>query len=174
MTRLILLGGPVGVGKSSAMKLLKQRLRKVALVDADETWNVSDDLAPAPHRGFAHKNIFALVDGYLRAGVETIVVNWVFARPELYQPIIDHCGALVDEVYQLYLVAHPNVIAARITQRWQQDGENGDLDALLDYAQTRLALITDLPFVKIDNSQLSVAETADAIAEWLAAQEQRR
>lgn len=167
MSKLVLLGGPVGVGKSSAMRNLKSRITRVGLVDADEVWQVSDDLTPDENRSYAHDNVNAVIAGYARAGVETCVVNWVFARAELYEPIIAASKDLFDDIVQLYLVANPDVLEERIKHRWMAQGQDYDLESLVDYSKSRLALIHELPYDKIDTSLLSAEEVADQIALYL-------
>ncbi len=167
MSRLVLLGGPVGVGKSTVMRALKKRIPKVGLVDADEIWCVSDDLSAQESRSYAHDNVNAVIAGYARAGVETCVVNWVFARKALYQPIVDEVGRLFDEVLQVYLIATPEILEVRIRQRWLQQGNGFDVDDLTRYALSRLQLIQALPFDKIDTSTLSVDQVAEALVAYL-------
>ena len=56
MTRLILLGGPPGVGKSTVLKLLSGRFPMSAILDADDVCHVSEDVANSENRSFGISN----------------------------------------------------------------------------------------------------------------------
>jgi len=158
--KLVLLGGPTGVGKTSVLRLLAGRLPKSGVLDADDVWRVSTDLATAERRPNAIGNVVASMRGYFDSGCEVGILGWVFARRELYQPVIDALDDVTDAVQMLYLVAEADTLAARLAAR----GESH----LLDYAKGRLALIEDLPFQRIDTTHLTPAQVADAVCAAIA------
>jgi len=155
VTKLVLLGGPTGVGKTSVLRLLAGRLPKSGVLDADDVWRVSDDLATAERRPNAIGNVVASMRGYFDAGCEVGILGWVFARRELFQPVIDALDDVTDTVQMLYLVADPDALAARLAARGEPH--------LFDYAKGRLALIEELPYQRIDTTHLTPAQVADAV-----------
>jgi len=162
MRRLILLGGPPGVGKSTLLELLTARLPKSAALDADDVWRVSDDMASDATRRFAISNVTSVMRGYFEGGCELGILAWVFARAELYQPVLDSLSGVVDHSLLIHVVASPETLERRLVAR-------GDPEKL-PYARTRLELIRQLPFPRIDTSDLSPTTAADrvaaAILEW--------
>jgi len=161
MTRLVLLGGPTGVGKSTALKALKHRLPQCATLDADDVWQVSPSLAVPENRGRAIDNVTSVLHGYLDAGCQTAVVAWVFARPLLYQPVIEAVGDRVDEVCQLYLTASPEALQQRLINRGEEDR--------WAYALSRLELVNALDFDRLDTTDMA----PDTIVDWLCDRLQR-
>ena len=159
MTRILLLGGPTGVGKSSALRLLDGRLPKSALLDADDVWRISEDLAIEGTRRVALDNVISVMQGYLEAGCELGILAWVFARPQLYEPVIEGLKEHVDAIDQLYLVASPESIRQRLVQRGEEDR--------FEYALSRLELIEQLPFARIDTTGLEPEQVADQIVAHL-------
>ena len=159
MPRLLLLGGPTGVGKSSTLERLESRLPRLAVLDADDVWRVSEDLAVDGTRGIAIANVAGVLRGYARAQCETAILGWVFARSELYQPVIDQLKVDFESIHQLYLVASEAALEARLARR-------NDLDRLA-YSLSRLALIKDLPHPKIDTTHLTSDEVAERIASFV-------
>lgn len=155
MTKVVLLGGPTGVGKTTALKLLEDRLPRSAILDADHVWRISQDLAVEGTRSIALSNVIGVIQGYVQAGCEVAILSWVFARPQLYEPVIDGLFDSVDSIHQLYLIASPEVLRQRLANR--QDSHRAD------YSISRLELINQLSYPKIDTTHLPPAEVADQI-----------
>lgn len=155
MKKLILLGGPTGVGKSTALRLLENRLPKLALLDADDAWRISTDLAVDGTRRIALSNVVSVMRGYFEAGCEVGIVAWVFARSQLYEPVISSLRDEVDEIHQIYLVASPERLRQRLASR--EDTHR------LEYSISRLELIRELPYDKIDTSNLLPSDVAERI-----------
>ena len=159
MSKLVLLGGPTGVGKSTTLKLLQNKLPKMALLDADDVWRVSDELAVEGNRSIALSNVVGVLEGYFQAGCETAILSWVFARSPLYEPVIAGLKGTVDAIHQLYLVASPGALRARL-------GSRGSLDRL-EYSLSRLELIQKLPYPRIDTTDLSPGGVAGCVLEHI-------
>jgi energy-coupling factor transporter ATP-binding protein EcfA2 len=166
MTKLVLLGGPTGVGKSTVMKLLENRIPHAAILDADDVWRVSKELAVEQNRHIALSNVISVMRGYFEAGCETGILSWVFARPELYGPVITGLEDMVDSINQIYLVSTLAEIKRRLHSR-------GD-EHLFEYSKTRMVLIDSLPFTKIDTSEMKPEMVATAIIHHIGSAEDSR
>ena len=95
-------------------------------------------------------------DGGLSLGLFIpFVLGWVFARDLLYRPVLESMTESGIRVMQLYLVADEKVLEDRLRQR-------GDIDRL-EYSVSRLRLIDELPFAKIDTSKLNPVEVAERV-----------
>ena len=105
MTKLVLLGGPTGVGKSTVMRLLENRINYAAILDADDVWRVSKELALEQNRHIALSNVISVMRGYFEGGCETGILSWVFARSALYDPVIAGLEDRVDSINHIYLVS---------------------------------------------------------------------
>ena len=142
------------------MRGLQGRFDRSALLDADDVWRVGSALAVPENRHIAIRNVTSAISGYFEAGCELGVVSWVFARAELYQPVIDALSNRVDSIQQIYLVAAPEILAARLTER-------GDAGRTA-YALSRLELIQALPFTKLDTSHLNPTQVVERICQAIA------
>ena len=159
MSKLVLLGGPTGVGKSITLKLLANQLPRSALLDADDVWRISEDLAVDGTRSIALSNVVGVLNGYFQAKCEIGILSWVFARPLLYEPVISGLKDTVDAIHQLYLVASPEALRQRL-------GGRNSLDRL-EYSISRLELIQQLPYPKIDTTELSPTDVANRVLEHI-------
>ena len=161
MSKLVLLGGPTGVGKSTTLELLENKLPKLALLDADDVWRISEDLAVEGTRSIAISNVVRVLQGCFQAGCDTAIFSWVFARSPLYEPVIAGLKDTCDAIDQLYLVASPDALQARL-------GSRNSLDRL-EYSVGRLKLIEKLPYPQIDTTNLSPNDVAGRIVEHIRA-----
>ena len=64
MKRLILVGGPMGVGKTTACQLLKQRLPRCAFLDGDWCWDMHPFVVTDETRAMVMDNIVHLLSGF--------------------------------------------------------------------------------------------------------------
>ena len=68
MSKLVLLGGPPGVGKTTVLGYLPRAFERCACLDADDVWRVHPFEVNDATRGIAEGNVVAVVRGYLEAG----------------------------------------------------------------------------------------------------------
>lgn len=166
MPKLVLLGGPTGVGKSTVMRLLENRIPHAALLDADDVWRVSKELTVEQNRHIALSNVVSVMRGYFEGGCETGILSWVFARSALYDPVIAGLEDMVDSIDQIYLTSTMAEIRRRLHKRGDEER--------VEYSKTRLALIDSLPFTKIDTSRMTPEMVATAIISHIRATEDSR
>ena len=156
---LVLLGGPTGVGKSSALEHLSYSMPKCAVLDADDVWRVGSELGLPENRQIAIQNTISVMQGYFQAGCEIGILAWVFARELLYGPVLEAMKEDDIPVLQLYLIADERRLEQRLRQR-------GELNRL-EYSISRLRLIEELPYPKIDTSNLTPVEVAESVREHI-------
>jgi chloramphenicol 3-O-phosphotransferase len=160
-----MLGGAPGVGKSSAarrlLELAEGEPRLVQWVDVDYLWLHQPWRVDERMRGMVHANIRAVADHAAQAGVDLLVITWVFQSTEMHRLV---AGLLPPTVTSTSIQLH----AGRETwqQRFEGDPERHGIN---EYYQGRYTSAQATPADHvIDTDGLTPIEVARRVAEVLA------
>ena len=84
MKRLWLIGGPMGVGKSRAGHLLRDRLPRSVYLDGDWCWDARPFVVTEETKAMVLRNIRFLLENFLHCSeYENVVLTWVMHRQEI-------------------------------------------------------------------------------------------
>ena len=93
MKNFILIGGPMGVGKTAASRLLQRQLPGCAFLDGDWCWDMWPFVVTDETRAMVMDNICHVLGNFLRCSVfENIVFCWVMHE----QSILDELLSRLD------------------------------------------------------------------------------
>lgn len=160
MSKLVLIGGPPGVGKTTVIGHLEHAFERCACLDADDAWRVHPrELVDERLRPIAVGNVVAVLRGYLEAGFPLVLLTWVLADPKMIERILKGLDGLYGSALILHLVASREVLEDRF-RRKRGGGK------LMDYALFKLSQIEALPYPKIDTSDLA----SEAVSERIVAE----
>lgn len=162
MMRLIMINGPMGVGKSAVSRHVQQLLPACALLDGDWCWNVHPFFVTEESKRRVIDHIVTILRGYLDCSdVENIVFCWVMQRREIAESILARLPLDGAMVARFTLTASPEAIAARL---------RGDVAAGLRDEDVIARSIAYLPFyaqdmgsIKLATDGMSAEETARKI-----------
>jgi hypothetical protein len=156
--KLVLIGGPPGVGKTSALAHLPRLVERCACLDADDVWRVHPFEATGAARGIPERNVMAVLRGYLEAGLPFVFVTWVLARSRRIERILRGVQGLYGSALVIHLVASREVLERRVLAK------RGERGLVTGFALRKLEEIEALPFLRIDTTHLGPAEVAERIA----------
>ena len=140
MKRLYLIGGTMGVGKTTVCQILKRRLPNCVFLDGDWCW----DMEPFQ----------------VNEETKTIVFCWVMHEQGIIDEILRKLDVGKYQVYRISLVCAPEELERRI----RKDIETGlRTEDVLERSKSRLPLYETLNTIKIDVSGFSPRETAGEI-----------
>ena len=163
MKRLLLIGGPMGVGKSSVCQALMDELMPCVYLDGDWCWDLAPFTVTEETKTLVLDNAAYLLNAFLRcSAVRNVLFRWVM--PARF--VIDDLLSRITEPYsfQLFtLTASEKDLCARL---------NADIAAgkrTQDVVARSLAYLplyeTGMGGIRVDTSCRSAAEIAQFIAD---------
>ncbi len=161
---LYLVGGPMGVGKSTVCRELGRMLPRSVLLDGDWCWQADPFQVTPETKALVLDNVCHLLGNFLRCGAyENVVFGWVMHERAIVEGILTRlplaeCGA---EVRWASLVASEEELRGRI-ERDVDAGlrDAGDVERALAY----LPLYRELGSELVDTTGRSPHEVAELVA----------
>ena len=159
--RLFLVGGPMGVGKTTAAKQLQALLERCAFLDGDWCWDLHPFCVSEETKAMVMDNIVHLLSGFLRCSeVDHVVFCWVMHEQAILDTLLSRLPLGDTDVTAVSLVCSSEALKARIDRDVQAGLRAPDVLARsLDY----LPLYDTLATVKLDTTGLTPHQTAQAI-----------
>ena len=163
MKRLYLIGGPMGVGKTTVCRELQKRLDRSVFLDGDWCWDAHPFQVTEETKTMVLENICFLLNSFLRCSVyDHVIFCWVLHQQEILDSLLSRLDTRNCAVRNISLLCTPEALSARL----ENDIRAGrrDRDALkrsLDYLPLYEALDTE----KLDVSRLTPAGVAEKIKE---------
>ncbi len=161
---IIIINGPLGIGKTQTAWKLLYRFDRAAVLEADYIAAFHPfDFYNQEHLDYAYSLIGTLAGQHVAHGIRHLVLNWVLESPEQLERIkhaLASCG-LPIQVFRL--TCDFDEIERRIRKRNQDDvpfelSRSRELVNILDTA----ALAGDMGYL-IDTTHLSIDEVVDII-----------
>jgi AAA domain len=168
---IVIINGPLGIGKSEASWQLLYRLPRAVMLDMDHIAAFHPcDYYCQEHLDYAYSTARILVEHHVRHGFFDFILNWVFESPEQLARFKKELAAFDLPIHSFRLWCDPDEIARRIRARNREDlnGEiarSRELVAILDAA----AQSGDIGTV-IDTTSLTVEQTVDQIWGYIQAE----
>lgn len=159
---LLLIGGPMGVGKSAVCRELLERLQPGVYLDGDWCWNMRPFSVTEETKAMVLDNITAMLTRFLQCPELTYVIfGWVMHQQEILNTICSRIPCTGVSVKQISLTAKPDTLRRRLERDIGVGLRTPDvIGRSLDY----LPLYEKLDTIKVPTDGLTVAEVADRIA----------
>lgn len=161
MKHLYLIGGAMGVGKTTVCQVLKNSLPNSAFLDGDWCWDMHPFRVTEETRQMVMGNICFLLNSFIRCSAcENIVFGWVMHRQEIVDEILSRLETQDCAVHLVSLVCTPQALRSRL----QADIDAGVRSAdVLPRSLERLPLYDALQTVKIDVSDLTPEQASQRL-----------
>ncbi|WP_195294707.1 AAA family ATPase [Faecalitalea cylindroides] len=157
MKHVYLIGGPMGIGKSTICNQLNQDLDHSVFLDGDWCWNMDPFVVNQDTKNMVLDNITHCLNNFIHTpGIENIIFCWVMHKQDIIDKIIQKLDTEGVDIHLISLICEKEELIKRmlIDRR-----DNQTIRKSLQY----LELYKDLDTQKIDVTTLDVQKTIDKI-----------
>lgn len=162
MKRLYLIGGPMGVGKTTVCQELKRLTASSVFLDGDWCWDMEPFQVTEETKRMVQENIAFLLGQFLRCSAyETVIFCWVMHQQEILDSLLGALPLEGVEVRKVSLLAKPETLKQRIGGDVERGLRTWDV---LDRSLERLLLYQNLDTEKLWVDRLSPREAAELLA----------
>lgn len=163
MKHLYLIGGTMGVGKTTVCQILKRKLNNSVFLDGDWCWDMSPFQVTPETQKMVLENIVFLLNNFIRCSAyENIIFCWVMHRQDIVDSILSALDAAQCQIYPISLICDEISLEKRLRKDVTAGARTEDV---IDRSLERIPLYQNLNTVKIDVSALTPEQTAAQIAE---------
>lgn len=161
MKTIYLIGGTMGVGKTTVCQKMKETLPNAVFLDGDWCWDANPFKVTEETKTMVLRNICFLLNSFLHCSAyENVIFCWVMHEQSIINTIIDALDTADCKVVKVSLT----VDEANLKSRLLADIESGIRTAdVIDKSIARIGMYQNLDTVKIDTNGKSISEIADAI-----------
>lgn len=163
MKTLYLIGGTMGVGKTTASQALKKLLPRSVFLDGDWCWDANHFQVTDETKAMVMDNICHLLNNFIYCSAyENIIFCWVMHEQQIIDDLLARLDLADCQVRCISLVCDEAALRSRL----QKDVNAGLRTAdVIERSMARLPLYAMLRTQKVDASKLSPAEVAARMAD---------
>lgn len=161
MKTLYLIGGTMGVGKTTISQQLKKDLPNSVFLDGDWCWDSDPFQVVEETKEMVMRNICYLLNSFLRcAAYYNIIFCWVMHEQSIINRIIKELDASTCRVIKISLMTDEVNLRNRLSPDIACGIRTSDI---IDRSVGRISMYRVLDTVKIDTSNKTVREITDEI-----------
>jgi len=161
MKTLYLIGGTMGIGKTTVSQQLKQDLPNSVFLDGDWCWDSSPFQVTDETKAMVIDNICYQLNNFLHCSAyENVIFCWVMHQQSIIDSIIEKLDIENCDVKYISLIANEDNLRERLTIDVKRGVRTVDV---IDRSVTRMALYQTLDTIKIDTSNKTVRMIVDEI-----------
>ena len=156
MKQLILISGPMGVGKTTAARELLNNIPRSVWLDGDwcweqgNHWDFSDE-----NKKMVMDNITYLLGNFLaNPNFETVIFSWVMHLPEIHEELLARLEDYDFDLFNISLVCSKRALLERTADR-------DELDAAR--ALSYIPRYYELDSIKLDTTDMTPTRVVDSI-----------
>lgn len=159
--KIIIINGPMGVGKTTIGKYIANRNPKTAFIDGDWCMDLHPFVGNRETKSMAVNNILHMVDNYSKCTeCKMIVLVWLMDDDWVYESIIDGIKNIGLDINSVTLICSKE----KLIERWKNDTAcEWRTDEWLDASIKSLSYFETLKNT-LDTSELSVEKVTDKIS----------
>ena len=147
MKTLYMIGGTMGVGKTTVCQILKHELNRAVFLDGDWCWDADPFQVNDETKEMVVRNICFLLNSFIHCSAyENIVFGWVMHRQEIMDDVLSRLDLSACEVRAISLVCSPEALRERLEKDVRAGIRKQDV---IDRSIERLPLYEEMKTLKI-------------------------
>lgn len=161
MKKLYLIGGTMGVGKTTVCQFMKQKLNNSVFLDGDWCWDMHPFCITEETKAMVVDNICHLLNNFLHCTVyENIIFCWVMHQQSIIEAICSKLDLIDTVCFSVSLIC----TEARLRERLQKDIRAGirSMD-VIERSVARVPFYEKLDTIKIDVTNITAEQAAEKI-----------
>ncbi len=161
MKTLYIIGGTMGVGKTTVCRQLQKKLNNCVFLDGDWCWDMRPFTVTEETKAIVLDNICHLLNNFLGCSAyENILFCWVLHEQSILDDILSRLNTDNCRLLCISLLCSPEALTARLNKDISAGLRQPDV---LPRSLARIPLYQKLNTIKIDVSWLSAEEAAEEI-----------
>ena len=161
MKNLYLIGGSMGVGKTTVCQIMKKQMERCVFLDGDWCWDMHPFTVTQETKAMVMENICFLLNQFIHCSVcETILFCWVMHEQSIVDGIVSRLDTRACRIHKISLICRPEELKRRLQKDVDAGVRKKDVIARsLDRSKAYRGLDTD----KMDVSDLTAEQAAEQI-----------
>lgn len=161
MKTLYMIGGTMGIGKTTVCQQLKQDLPNSVFLDGDWCWDASPFQVTDETKAMVTNNICYVLNNFLKCSAyENIIFCWVMHEQSIINSILEKLDTRNCEVKCVSLVADEKTLCERLAMDVERGIRSEDI---IERSIARIPMYQALNTIKIDTNAKTVAMIANEI-----------
>ena len=161
MKTLYMIGGTMGVGKTTVCQQLKQDLPNSVFLDGDWCWDASPFQVTDETKAMVTNNICYVLNNFLKCSAyENIIFCWVMHEQRIIDSILKKLDTQNCEVKCVSLVADEKTLCERLSMDVERGVRSEDV---IERSIARIPMYQTLDTIKIETNAKDVAMIANEI-----------
>lgn len=161
MKNLFIVGGTMGVGKTTVCEMLNKKLKNSVFLDGDNCWNMSPFTVNDETKKMVIDNICYLLNNFIKAtAFENIVFCWVLHEQNIIDDIISKLIPSDLSIVCISLLASADILKSRLQNDIDRSLRSPDI---IERSVSRLPLYENLNTIKINTDNLTVDKVVNEI-----------
>ena len=163
MKNLYIVGGTMGVGKTSVCQQLKKILPNSVFLDGDWCWDADPFQVTDETKSMVTDNIRYLLNNFLHCtAYENVIFCWVMHQQSIIDSVIEKMDINNCDVKCISLIADE----VNLRKRLIKDVESGiRVEDVIERSVTRIPMYDTLNTIKIDTNEKTVDMIANEITQ---------
>lgn len=161
MKTVYLIGGTMGVGKTTVCQYMKTQLSNSVFLDGDWCWDAHPFQVTEETKRMVLDNICYLLNNFIRCtAYDHVIFCWVMHEQSIIDSILERMDAIDCNVKIISLIADEENIKKRLTFDVSKGIRTEDV---IDRSIARIDLYKKLDTTKVDTSNKTIQEISEEI-----------